>query len=85
MGTYKWEKSDDGYSMLIIEVLGKRWNYGGLVLNSIERHIIQNPQINVDELLELEKEHFSNIEMRDLTEEFEILKQTPEFHRLMNS
>lgn len=84
MKHYQWVETPEGQRMLDIEVQGKHWTYGALVLDSMKRYLRNNSKSSIETFLDLEKQHFSSIEMRALTEEFEILRQVPEFQELLN-
>ena len=82
---YYWTKDTLGNPMLIITVGNKNWTYGSLVLHSIENNLNKKDSKSLNEILELEKRHFSHLEMRNLDKEFEILKQTQEFKKLLKN
>ena len=85
MRQYQWVKDSTGQKILVIKVLDKHWTYGSIVIDSLKRYLKNNLKTSIEEFLELEKRHFSSIEMRDLTEEFKILRKVPEFQELLNS
>ena len=81
-GNYYWTKDSMGNDMLIVEVNGRRWNFGSMVLDAVRRQVEYDPKVSLDEAMERERKHFSGWEMNDLKEEFEILKQTPEYKEI---
>ena len=83
--TYYWTKNDQGKDLLIIEVNGRRWPFGAIVLQSIERIMERDSGISVNQALEMERRHFAGWAMSDLKEEFEVLSQTPEYKKILET
>ena len=81
-GTYFWAKDEQGNDMLIIEVNERRWVWGKVVLDALERMKEYYPKMTIEEAAEKERRHWGGWEYCDLTEEFEVLKQTPEYKSL---
>lgn len=80
-GTYFWTKDPNGKNMLIIEVNERRWVWGKVVLDALER-MKDSSEMSIEEASELERKHWGGWEFCNLTEEFEVLKQTPEYKAL---
>ena len=68
-----------GNNMLIIETGSRRWNFGSAVIDAVRRQVEDGIQLSLDEIMERERIHFAGWEMNDLKEEFDVLKQTPEY------
>lgn len=81
-GAYYWTKNPNGIDMLIIEVDDRRWVWGKAVLDSLERIKDCYPDMSIEEATEKERRHWGGWCYCDLTEELEVLKQTPEYKSL---
>ena len=81
-GTYFWTKDEQGNDMLIIAVNERRLVWGKVVLDALERMKDSYPEMSIEEATELERRHWGGWEFCNLTEEFEVLKQTPEYKAL---
>ena len=80
-GTYYWAKNGRGDDMLIIVTSERSWSWGKNVIEALEMMKDYYPNMSIEAATELERRKLA-CSYCDYIEEFEVLKQTPEYKSL---